>query len=165
VLTGCNKIAEKTGEAAVEKMIEAETGGDVDVDVSGEKITFHDEDGSTTTVVGEDTTLPEGWPAGLPQYPGSKLELANTATADDGIAMTVFMTATDDPAKVAEFYAGKAAAMGMKQVTKMVHGEMVTAHYQSAEWMLNLGCGAQEDGTGITLMLSPGDGTVPEANS
>ena len=105
---------------------------------------------------------PEGWPAGLPQYPGSKLELANTATDDDGTAMTIFMTTADDPAKVAEFYAGKAAAMGMKQVTKMAHGEMVTAHYQSAEWMLNLGCGTQEEGTGITLILSPGDGTVPE---
>jgi hypothetical protein len=52
--------------------------------------------------------------------------------------------------------------MGMKKLSKMIHAEMVTAHYQSAEWMLNFGCGTQEEGTGITLMLSPGDGTVPE---
>lgn len=159
---GCNKIAEKTGEAAVEKMVEAQSGGDVDVDIDGGKVTFKDEDGTVTSVAGEGAKIPENWPAALPQYPGSKIEVAHSVSGEHGEAWTVYMITQDEPAKVAEFYDGKATAAGFKQLSTMSAEDVMTAQYTSEQWFFNLTCGKEEGGTGITLMLSPNDESAPE---
>jgi len=161
-VAGCNKIAEKAGEAAVEKMIEAETGGDVDMDIDGGKVTFKDEDGTVTSVVGEGAKMPENWPAALPQYPGSNVEMAHSVSGEHGEAWTVYMTTPDEPAKVAEFYDGKATAAGYKKLSTMSAEDVITAQYTSEQWFFHLTCSKDEEGTGITLMLSPNDEGAPE---
>lgn len=55
-LTACDKMVEKTTEAAIEKAIEGETGGKVDIDTSGDgEVTITTEDTSITATDGGDT--------------------------------------------------------------------------------------------------------------
>ncbi len=74
---GCKKAAEKIAEKAAEKMVESESGGKADVDISEGKIKITSKEGGEEKSVefsgGEGAALPADYPAGIPAYPDAKL--------------------------------------------------------------------------------------------
>jgi hypothetical protein len=93
-LFGCDAIRERLAGKAKEKAVETTTGGDVKIS-------------SGTSGVGTGA-LPAGWPASVPQYPGSKV--ASSMGTPQG--KTAILETTDAPSAVASFY--KSALSGMK---------------------------------------------------
>ncbi len=105
---GCNpfasmqqKIENKIGETVVEKMIEAGSGGKVDVDATGEGVTFRDNKTGEAVTFGTGT-LPAGFPEDLPTYPGGQIILANVAGA--GKTATLSQTVEEDVDTVFAWY-------------------------------------------------------------
>lgn len=93
-LFGCDAIKERLAGKAKEKAVQTTTGGDVKV-VGG--------DGTVAT-----GAMPAGWPASVPQYPGSKVASAMATPR----GKTAILETTDAPASIASFY--KDALSGMK---------------------------------------------------
>lgn len=100
-LVGCRRIKEKLAEKAAEKVVEQSTGTEVDIGSSSGSVTVRDP--KTGAVARSGATLPDGWPASAPIYPGAKI-VASLTTPD---AKQVTFTTTDSVDKVHEFYKAK----------------------------------------------------------
>jgi hypothetical protein len=177
VSTSCMKAAEKATEAAVEKSIEAQSGGDVDVDFAEGKMKVTDEEsgstmeitgdeeGGTSKVEGEEGTaemafgehaeFPADWPSELPQYPGSTVELSQRMEMPDGVQLSVTLKTGDGREQIAAFYADKAKAAGYKEVGSMSFEEMSQQVYESDKHTLMVSCSTEEGATVATLILGP----------
>lgn len=148
----CNKIAEK----ATEKAIEAASGEKVDVDTAGKKMTMTDkETGQTSEVDMAAKSMPEGWPASLPQYPGSTIEMTQTHKLDAGTSLIVAMKTADSPDKVTSFYDEKATAAGFKQQSTMTAADNGQTMYESADQMFGFLYVVEDGATRISLSLTP----------
>lgn len=77
VLTGCGQAAQT--------LIEAQTGGDVEISDGGESLTITDEESGTTVQGGTGTQLPSSFPGDIPQPPGGQLFAA--AETPDGLSL------------------------------------------------------------------------------
>ena len=172
----CNKVAEKASEAAAEQAIEAASGGQVDVDYSGDTMKVTDketgvttevtgdgesgswtmtdpETGETTEVKAETGTMPEGWPASLPQYPGSTIEMSQVMDSPDGRMLMVSLKCADATDMVTAFYADKAAAAGFKEMGNFSTPEGGQTMYESDTQALTVHYSPDEGGTDVTLQL------------
>ncbi len=124
--SGCGNIAENLGERALEEAveagIEAEDGGNVEIDIDGDSgsITIEGEDGEKVSISGEaddeggsfkiegedgetfeinggdDAELPEDWPAFMPDIPGTIVSTQQIGSDAEGYTVNV-VTTTDDP--------------------------------------------------------------------
>lgn len=84
-LTGCDKMAEKATEVAIEKALESETGANVDIDTNNdgkitittedgtittdnedEQLTYKDADGNVMLAAGESVKIPDDFPKDVP---------------------------------------------------------------------------------------------------
>ena len=63
-LTGCGQAAEQAAEEAAEQAIEAQGGGDVEIDAEGGEFSVEGEDGSEFSVGSDE--LPDDFPADVP---------------------------------------------------------------------------------------------------
>ncbi len=102
---GCSKAAEVISENAIEKAIESDAGGegqDVDVNIKDGGVTLTSEDGKTQISIGENTTLPKGFPDDVPLYPG--LQLLGSSAAPGTEDYAVQATSTDGIDKIAAYY-------------------------------------------------------------
>lgn len=97
ILTGCG---ENLAEKAVEKSIEAETGGQVDIQDDG--FTLTDDEGNTYTT-STSTELPADYPEAAEYYPG-ELTGASTLTTPDGKMFTLVIQTDDSLTDVLNFY-------------------------------------------------------------
>ena len=76
VLTGCGireKLEKKAGEVIAEKIVEEVAGGDVDVDIDGDKVVIEGEDGEELAIGGSE------WPKSgavenIPEYKSGKVD-------------------------------------------------------------------------------------------
>ncbi|MDZ8276184.1 hypothetical protein R2Q81_09535 [Microbacterium aquimaris] len=132
VLTGCfaNPIEQLVGggaEDAVERLIEEQTGTDIDIDTGG----------------GVD--VPEGWPE-LPLPDGDLL----AAYEVDG-AFSLYYQITD-PA-TAESLVATLEGQGFESISSGEVGDLKTVLLQTPEWSVNVGWGF-EDGDVVTLSYS-----------
>ena len=96
LVSGCDKLAEKLGNKAVE----GATGGDTKVDTANGSVTVTDKKSGIASTGGDNVKLPAGWPASVPIYPGAKI---GNATVSGPNKTATFVT-KDPPAKVADFY-------------------------------------------------------------
>lgn len=109
----------------------------VTVDKQGGQVTIKTKDGGV--VVGGTVSLPKGFPADVPIYPGGKLESALTVQN----AFQVTFTTSDPFAKVLSFYEEK--MKGWKSVA-----QQNTAEGGTQIW--------QQEGRTVTLNAAPADG-------
>ncbi len=93
-LAGCQNAAEK----AVEKA----TG--VEVDKNGNSVTVTGEDGTVKVEGGDQASLPEEFPKDVPIYPGAKLVVSSSATADGKTTFTAAYETEDDVKTVHGWY-------------------------------------------------------------
>lgn len=86
-LTGCFKSpSEKFAEKMVEKTIEAQTGGNVDVDTSGGTVNFKTDDGTTQVSSGGEVNLPDSFPKELIIVSDAKIIIASSADKTMSVA-------------------------------------------------------------------------------
>jgi hypothetical protein len=101
LLTACGGAAQSIAEKAAGQAI----GGDVNVDDNG--VTVTDKDGNQMAI-GEDVTLPDNWPAGVPVLDGGTLSMVTVGA--DGSANA--MWTTDATAEEASTAYGEALTSG-----------------------------------------------------
>jgi hypothetical protein len=107
---GCNPVASLTErvqktvvESAVEKAMEQNAGGDVDVDLGGSgksAVTFRDEKTGDYTAWGEDVEVPAEFPSDVPRLNGTKV--IQVMLSKQGKTASLSFTSTDGFDRVAE---------------------------------------------------------------
>ena len=169
-LAGCG---EKASEKMIEEALEAETGTDVDVDISGDSITisgtdveggtFHiDADGETGTYTsaegelrvqaGDDVELPADFPEDVPTYAGMKLISAMTDSSQDAIMITA--TTSDPMDKVTDHFKREAVANGWAETMSMPAGDMMMLQFSKNDRALSVAVMKQGQDTTIQLTVA-----------
>lgn len=104
---GCGKIADKATkkvtEKGLEKTIESQTGGKVDVDAKGGGFKVETKDGSKVQMGGS-ASLPAGWPKILELPKGFEVNMATTTKDDETPRKSVMATGKGDGAKIFATY-------------------------------------------------------------
>ena len=100
-LSGCFK---KPSEKIIEKSIEKETGGQVQVDIDndGSRVTYTDKESGTQVNIdtGGNLELPEEWPSDVKVY--SNAGILSSTSGDDGVNLV--LTTEDSPDEVVAWY-------------------------------------------------------------
>lgn len=141
-VAGCGKVADKAASVAVEKAIEAQAGKDVQASVDTKagtlkiaskdgseqvsvvtadgKATVSSQDGTVSTVVGEEAKVPESFPKDIPVYAGIKV----IAASEDAKDKTFMIQAETQDAldAVSGFYAKELAGKGWAEAQTMNQG-------------------------------------------
>lgn len=92
---GCEKsLSERATEYAVEKAVEQQTDGNVDLDLNDGQISYTDNEGNKVQY-GQNVSLPSDFPKDIPVYKGSTI--LTTATTSEGsyISLQTTDSATD----------------------------------------------------------------------
>ena len=144
---GCGKKAE---EKVIEKIIEKESGGKADVDISDESISIKTEDGEATLHAGENVKLPADFPKDILVYKGADVKM--TMEVPQGKSVT-FLT-KDDVSKVAEAYKKEMAGKGWKKEMAMDMGEQTSLIFKKDERMAQIMIGKEDDKTMINIITA-----------
>jgi len=106
-----NTVNQKAGEEMAEKIIEAQTGGKVDVNSNGENVTIKTEEGQTQYSAGGTAKLPDSFPKELVVIDDAKFILASSSDKGGSVAyLTNF-----DQTVVFEKYLKDLPALGWKK--------------------------------------------------
>lgn len=140
-LVGCQKIAEK----ATEKAIEGATG--VKVDTDKESVTITGEDGSSITA-GSDGELPDGFPEDVPVYEG---EIVSSLMTEGNY--TVAIETKDDATTVWDWYGTELESAGWTQTSefKVDDGGMRSAEKGDMTLQVTVGAGTDGEPTTVTI--------------
>lgn len=114
-------VSRRIGESAVEKLIEAQTGGKVDVDTNadGSDVTIKTEDGSFQYSAGGDVKIPDGFPKELIVASDAKLTFATSS--NDGASISYLTNASLD--SIFNEYKSKLAGLGWKKEMELTTDE------------------------------------------
>lgn len=132
---GCSTddLADKVSE----KVAEAGSGGDVDVDSENGEVSFESGDGSTKVQVGT-AELPEGWPADIPLPADYELTQSVSTTNTNSPTFSIGGTLADDATEVFKGITDEFVAAGWTETTKMTNtfdgGENSNASYENGSW-------------------------------
>ncbi len=113
LLSGCQQVAQKATEAAVEKA----TG--VKVDTENQTITTTDKDGNTTQLSAAEGAYPDGFPSDFPEYPGGTVDSGLKGTTNGQDSFTVIIKTPDAAKDVYEWYLTELEKAGWKIEQKM----------------------------------------------
>jgi hypothetical protein len=115
-LSGCLKSpAEKVSEKIIEKNIEAQTGGKVDIDSDEGKMSFTDENGTTNISTGSDVDLPDGFPKEFIIAKDAKI----TAASNIGGLQSVVYESDEDKKELNDALITKLTKDGWKKTLEM----------------------------------------------
>jgi len=113
---GCRRKAEET---VLEKVIERETGGKADVDISDEHISIKTKDGEMTMASGKAARIPADFPSDVLVYKGARVESVVRTTAGSSVSLT----SRDEPSAVVAAYKKAMTGKGWSQETTVDMGE------------------------------------------
>lgn len=144
-----DKVSEQVAEKAVEQAIESETGGDVDIDASGDgSVEIETDDGSMSFGTGE---VPADWPEDVPLPDELVVQSGSTSAAADGQLVAIIGTSTDTPEDLLATYKDALADW-------TISGEVTTTaadgSSSSAQW--------ETDGRRFTFVATAGGPTGQE---
>jgi hypothetical protein len=149
-------------ERGIERAIEREVGGDVDIDYGrgrdGEtNVTFSGEDGETYTVnTGADVALPDNWPASIPLPGDAKVTYTGTMmTGEPGGGTTVAFLTRQSPAEITEYYKKELVQNGWTIAATMAtaDGSMVSASREDNEGVI-LYVSTSPEGTAVSMTVT-----------
>jgi hypothetical protein len=105
-LSGCSlnptaSLEKKASETIAQKAIENQTGGKVQIDNNGQKITVKGENGET--VIGGNE-IPSNFPKDVPLYPNAKPASSWSSSAQNNQGVMVSLETTDLKSKVTDYY-------------------------------------------------------------
>jgi len=149
IVAGCGGSAD---EEAVEKKIEAATGGEAEVDLSEDamEIEGKTEEGEYAMSVGEKTEIPKDFPGDVFIYKPSTP--AMSMKVPEGHSLTLITS--DDRAKVTETYKEKMEADGWSEEGSMNMGGQMMLVYKKDGRVANIGIASVDDKTQITLTVA-----------
>ncbi len=148
---GCQQAAEK----AAEKAIAEQSGGRIAADISGDSVTLTDKETGAETVLGKDAKMPEGWPASIPQYPGSTVMESVTQDGPDGKVMHVMMTTPDSFEAVLDFYREKVKAAGYKVLAESSVPDGGMVMFEGENGTVHVNAMAGDEGCNIMVDIAP----------
>lgn len=103
---GCGKsLTERATESLIENSIENSSGGNVDLDLSGDNVSIKGEDG-TNVQYGENVTLPSNFPTNAPVYKDAKLMVVSVNDREASASMT----STDSALTILSWYESQLSA-------------------------------------------------------
>jgi len=137
-------IVERITEEAIEKAIEGESGGNVEIDISGGeegKVSISSEDGEIT--LGSGAELPEGFPENVPVYGDMEIASSYKNTEDDKIFYSITAESAKSVEEIFEWYKDELSGWSIENESKL-----------DATSGKNYSLLAQMDDITLTLMLS-----------
>jgi outer membrane lipoprotein-sorting protein len=149
IVAGCGGSAD---ERAVEKKIEAETGGKADVDISKGtmEVTGKTDEGEYSMAAGKETKIPEDFPGDVLIYKPSEAVMA--VTVPEGNSVT--LTTQDDRDKVVAAYKKEMVGQGWSEEGSMTMGSSVMLIYKKDDRTASINVTTTEEATQITLTVS-----------
>jgi hypothetical protein len=149
LVTGCGAAAEKASEKLTEEAIESQTGGNVDIDASGDgSVEIETEDGSMSFGTGE---VPADWPEDIPLPDELVVQSGSTSAAADGDLVAIIGTSSDTPEDLLATYKDALADWTISgEVTTTANDGSST----SAQWEI--------DGRRFTFVATSGGPTAQE---
>jgi hypothetical protein len=153
---GCGGSEEAATEAYLEKSIEAQGGGEVDVEMGEDgtayKIKSETEEGTVEFSAGGDVAIPEGFPKDVPLHEAFKASFANATAEQEQFSLQGIVPAPLD--EMTKFYTGQAAEQGWKQEQEMTtNGEMSTFIYTKEGRTLSVVLVKEDANTNLTLSV------------
>lgn len=150
--SGCDmimeKLTQKATEAAIEHMVEKESGGKVQLDTSSGSVSVKNEKGSMEFSA-NGAKVPETWPQDVPLYPGAKVTMAMAGPNHHMLNLET----GDAPEKAVEFYKGKLSAMTEEAVMNTEHQSML--YYKDATGRrVQLAIGKESGGSGPNTTIA-----------
>ncbi|MFO1340884.1 MAG: hypothetical protein U1F53_22135 [Burkholderiaceae bacterium] len=162
-LAGCGKVTEVASQKATEKVIESQInkdGGNAKVDLSngGATVQGTDKDGKSFKMEMGSAQLSEK-DVGIPFYPGAKpKEQGGTRIQNDkGQMVSIELTSSDDPKKVAAWYREQLKPRGegaMVIDSAKDNGMQLSIVNEKSNESLMIDVAGADDGSHITLMHS-----------
>ena len=146
---GCGGSAD---EEAVERRIEAETGGEAEVDLSEGTMEVKGEtdEGEFAMTAGERTEIPDDFPGDVFIYKPSTAVMS--MMVPEGHSLT--LTTKDDQAKVMDAYKIEMEKNGWSQEGSMNMGDHMMLVYKKGERMANVSVISADDKTQINLTVA-----------
>lgn len=135
-------------ESAIEGQIEAQTGGQADIDLSGESVTYTDTETGGTVALGANLTLPADFPSDILIYDG-QITLSSASNVPGEGASLVFTT-SESSVVIADWYETKLIADGWtKDGSFDLQGTSLRS-YKKAGVTMSLSLATQE---GVTTVI------------
>lgn len=139
-------------ERMIERAIERETGGSVDIDLDGDgTVTYEGEDGEAFTVTsGESAELPAGWPSEVSIMDDATITYAGSMMGGDTNGLTAVFTVDASKAEVMDYYKTVLTESGWTVAGVMDFGDsgMVSATR------------GEDESAGVTVATEGGETTV-----
>lgn len=155
-LAGCGAVAEQVAEKAVEKGIEAEGGGNVDLDLDNGNVSVQSSDGSFSMDMEGD--VPEEFPADVPLPDDA--EVVMSMDFDDGseVGFNLTLESSDDVATIADQVESGLTGNGydLTNTGQMTSGEDQTRsiQFEGPEWSGNIIVSGTPDATVVSYTVA-----------
>ncbi len=147
---GCGK---KVEEKVAEKIIEQQTGGKADVDISDESVSIKTKDGEFKMNAGDNAKLPEDFPSDVFVYKNAEVKM--TMALPQGSSVS-FQT-KDSKDKVVAKYKKEMKSKGWSQEMAMDMGEGTSLTYKKGERGVQVMVATDDDFTLITVIAANGN--------
>lgn len=140
--TGCDRLASKAMETAIERAVNAQGDGNVDIDLRGGQVTIRDQDGSASTVnyaAGNNgVELPRNFPSGELPLPNGKLIMA--MGGNGGYILTYESNSAGEFDRLTELL----TSQGYKETHSMNTSESHMVLLEGDKWTISLTAGKTE---------------------
>ncbi len=155
--TGClgQRIAETITGEAIERAIEEESGGEVDIDISEGEMTIKTDEGEMT--FGESAELPDGFPSAAPVYPDMTIVTAWTVTEEGKENFSISASTSDPGEKVFNWYKAEMSSWEIEsEFTSDMGEDGVTFSINGNNGTYNLSVLILEDDEQTTVVVNVG---------
>lgn len=139
------------GRSAYRAFLSKTTGGVVDIDKEGEKVTVKSEKAEFSFEEGGE--LPENFPKDFPIYPEAKLTSSWTASGEETEGLSLVWETNDSTDKVAAYYREKLAESGWKSSFTSEAEDSTTLMFEKGDTGGFIGITTEDSKTIISLTL------------
>lgn len=150
---GCNpfkRAEERIAESIVERAIERQSNGEVDVDFGDGKVDFKTEEGSGQMRVGEGSKLADNFPSDVPRYPGANY-VSSFVAAEGKTGIANFRT-SDSPEDVQAWFKSELESDGFTLSGLFQMGGSIQL-YEKGEVKITVQTQVDEQGGGAVVSL------------
>lgn len=145
------KISEKISGAIVSNLISKGTGGKVQVDEGGKKITYSGEGGELSFQEGG--SLPSGFPSDFPIYQGATTVSTWSANGQDSKGISVMWQTSDSVDKVATYFKTELPKAGYTLTSTFEQADSKAYSFEKGEVKGILGITVSDGNTTISVSI------------
>lgn len=146
-LSACRRASESMAERVIEKAMQAQGGGQADVDLSEGRMVIQNKDGKSEIATGGSAAVPADFPKDILVYDGAKIVVS--AKHQDGFMLS--LQTPDKREKVVEKYRASMTAQGWSEESSLNAGEVTVVAYKKEGRSASLSVAGSGDETQITL--------------